>query len=76
MPNEKTDNQGFSTINQDIERDNAAKGGPMTGPGNPDNKHGISKPYEEDLQSQIAAKGDKKKREEAQEENRKDFNEG
>lgn len=76
MPNEKTDNQGFSTINQDLERDIAAKGGPMTGPGNADNKHGVSKPYEEDTQAQIAAKGDKKKREDAQEENKKDFNQG
>ena len=76
MPNDKTDKQGFSTQNQDQERDNAAKGGPMTGPGNPDSQHGISQPYSEDLQTQIAAKGGKKRKEEAQEENRKDFNQG
>jgi hypothetical protein len=76
MPNEKTDNQGFSTLNQDLERDNAAKGGPMTGPGNPDNQHAASKPYDEDQQAQIAAKSGKKRTEEAQEENKKDFNQG
>lgn len=76
MPNEKTDRQGFATENADKERDNAAKGGPMTGPGNPDNRQAASKPYSEDLQTQIAAKGGKKRTEEAQEENRKDFNNG
>ena len=76
MPNEKTDKQGFSTLNQDQERDNAAKGGPMSGPGNPDNQHSASKPYNEDLQTQIAAKGGKKRAEEEQEENRKNFNQG
>lgn len=76
MPNNKTDKQGFSTLNEDQERDNAAKGGPMTGPGNADNQHGISKPYDEDLQAQIAAKGGKKRTGEAKEEKREDFNEG
>lgn len=76
MPNQKTDKQGFSTLNQDQERDNAAKGGPMAGPGNADNQHGSHKPYDEDLQTQIAAKGGKKRTEEAKEENRKNFNEG
>ncbi len=64
MPNPKTDRGGFSTENADQQRDNAAKGGPMTGPGNADNRHAASKPYDEDLQTQIAAKGNKKKREE------------
>jgi hypothetical protein len=62
MPNEKTDRQGFSTENADQARDTAAKGGPSTGLGNPDSKHGISKPYDEDLQAQIAAKGGNKKK--------------
>lgn len=60
MPNEKTDSQGFSTSNADVERDNAAKGGPATGTGIPDSKHGIAAPYDADLQTQIAAKGKKK----------------
>jgi hypothetical protein len=62
MPNEKTDRQGASTENADQQRDNAAKGGPAVGLGNPDNKHGASKPYSEDLQTQIAAKGGNKKK--------------
>ena len=62
MPNEKTDRQGFSTENADQARDTAAKGGPSAGLGNPDSKHGITKPYDEDLQAQIAAKGGHKKK--------------
>ena len=61
MPNDKTDSQGFSTSNSDNERDIAGKGGPSIGSGRADDKHGISKPYDEDLQTQIAAKGGKKK---------------
>ncbi|HWB24752.1 MAG TPA: hypothetical protein VG738_04695 [Chitinophagaceae bacterium] len=61
MPNNKTDSKGFSTENPDIERDNGAKGGPGVGVGIPDNKHGISHPYDADLQTQIAAKSKKKK---------------
>ncbi len=61
MPNNKTDNSGFSTENSDIERDEAAKGGPGVGLGIPDSKHGISHPYNADLQTQIAAKSHKKK---------------
>jgi len=60
MPNEKTERKGFSTNEPEKERDMAAKGGPMTGPGNPDDRHGISSPYSDDLQTQIAAKGNKK----------------
>lgn len=60
MPNPKTDTSGFSTENADTKRDESAKGGPMTGVGNPDSKHAVSAPYDEDLQTQIAAKGKKK----------------
>ena len=63
MPNEKTEREGFSTNEAEKERDMAAKGGPMTGPGNPDDRHGISSPYSDDLQTQIAAKGNKKQAE-------------
>lgn len=63
MPNEKTERKGFSTNEPEKERDMAAKGGPMTGPGNPDDRHGISSPYSDDLQTQIAAKGNKKQSE-------------
>lgn len=61
MPNTKTDSKGFTTENPDIERDLASKGDPVTGLGNPSNKHGISSPYNEDLQTQIAAKASAKK---------------
>ncbi|BAV08511.1 hypothetical protein SAMN05421788_11498 [Filimonas lacunae] len=61
MPNTKTDNRGFATENADISRDEGAKGGPAVGIGNPTDKHGISAPYDADLQTQIAAKASKKK---------------
>ena len=61
MPNPKTDNAGFSTGNVDKERDMGAKGGPSTSMGVPDDKHGISRPYDADLQAQIAAKAKKEK---------------
>lgn len=60
MPDPKTDNQGFASENADQERDKAPKGGPATGLGNPDNRHAAPKPYSDDLQTQIAAKGNKK----------------
>ena len=61
MPNNKTDNRGFTTESPDVERDNAAKGGTGVGVGIADDKHGISHPYNADLQTQIAAKSKKKK---------------
>jgi len=61
MPNNKTDSRGFSTETPDVERDNGAKGGPGAGVGIADDKHGISHPYNADLQTQIAAKSHKKK---------------
>jgi hypothetical protein len=57
MPNEKTDHKGFASNEPDKERDMAAKGGPSTSLGNADDKHGISSPYDEDLQTQITVKG-------------------
>lgn len=63
MPNPNTDNQGFATENADKQRDDSAKGGPMTGPGNADSKHGIVAPYDSDTQTQIAALGKKHKKE-------------
>jgi hypothetical protein len=61
MPNETTDPVGFNTLNADEERDEAAKGGPSVGLGIADGKHRISHPYQEDIQTQIAAKSHKKK---------------
>ena len=61
MPNEKTDRKGFASNESDQERDMAAKGGPSTSLGKSDDKHRVVKPYDEDLQTQIAAKGKHKK---------------
>lgn len=61
MPNNKTDSRGFNTESPDVERDNGAKGGPGVGVGIPDSTRGVSHPYNEDLQTQIAAKSNKKK---------------
>jgi hypothetical protein len=60
MPSKKTDTKGFTTENPDVQTDIGAKGGPAIGLGNPDAKHGISHPYDSDLQTQIAAKSRKK----------------
>ncbi len=62
MPNPKTDSSGYSTSNADEERDMGAKGGPATSLGSPDNKQGVSSPYDQDMQAQMAAKGKDKKR--------------
>jgi hypothetical protein len=59
MPNEKTDRRGGVTPTPDQERDLAGKEGPMTKSGNPDNKHRVPSPYDDDLQTQIAAKSNK-----------------
>jgi hypothetical protein len=66
MPNPKTDKAGFSTSNADEERDMGAKGGPTTSLGSPDSKHGVSAPYDSDLQTQIAVKGKNKKKQNPQ----------
>lgn len=61
MPNRQTDSQGFSTQDPDVERDIASRGGPALGPGVADNHHETIRPYDADLQTQIVAKGKKKK---------------
>ena len=61
MPNRKTDKLGFATQDPDVEKDLGSRGGPALGAGIADNHHAISRPYDEDLQTQIAAKGRKKK---------------
>jgi hypothetical protein len=62
MPNPKTDKKGFSTSNPDKERDIAGKGGPSVGEGIPDDKHKAARPYDEDTQSQLAAKSAEQKK--------------
>ena len=65
MPNPKSDTNNYGQRSEDGERDLGAKGGPTSGLGSPDDKHSISQPYNEDLQTQIAAKGKNKKKEDA-----------
>ena len=62
MPNQRTDKQGYSTINPDEERDMSAKGGPTTSLGISDDAHDVPHPYDEDIQTQLAAKSTKKKK--------------
>ena len=62
MPNQRTDKQGYSTVNPDEERDMAAKGGPTTSLGIADDAHDVPYPYDDDTQTQLAAKSTKKKK--------------
>lgn len=61
MPDKRTDKQGYSTLNADEERDMSAKGGPATSLGIPDNAHDIAHPYDDDIQTQLAAKSTQNK---------------
>lgn len=67
MPNEKTDRRGGSTVAPDTERDLAGKEGPVTKSGNPNAKHAVPSPYNDDLQTQIAARGNKDRNKEKKE---------
>ena len=62
MPNPGTDNNNIGPQGNDQQRDLGAKGGPSTSLGRADGKHSISKPYNEDLQTQIVAKKNRKKK--------------
>lgn len=62
MPDKKTDKQGYSTLNADQERDMAAKGGPTTSLGIADNAHDVPHPYDDDIQTQLAAKSTENKK--------------
>jgi len=59
----KKDQQAYSTVNADEQKDLAAKGGPSVGLGIPDDKHGVSAPYDSDIQTQLAAKSTANKKE-------------
>lgn len=64
MPDKSKKDQGaYSAVNPDEERDLGAKGGPSVGLGIPDDAHGISHPYDEDIQTQLAAKSTANKKE-------------
>ncbi len=62
MERRGTDNNGIGSASNAQKGDQASKGGPGAGLGKADNDHRISKPYGSDLQTQIAAKGSKKKK--------------
>ena len=62
MATTKTDNNNLGQPGNDQQRDLGAKGGPATGLGSPDAKHHISRPYDEDIQTQLAAKNKTKKK--------------
>jgi len=61
MPNDKKDQQAYSTVNADEQRDMAAKGGPTTSLGIADDAHDVPHPYDEDIQTQLAAKSTENK---------------
>jgi hypothetical protein len=58
----KNDSNNYGANDNDENIDLGAKGGPGSGLGNPDANHRISRPYGDDLQAQIAAKGKNKKK--------------
>lgn len=56
MANDRKDSNEYSTLNDDVQNDNAAKEGPSTPLGRADDDHPITHPYDEDIQTQLAAK--------------------
>ena len=60
---DETYKQSYSTANADEERDMAAKGGPTTSLGIADDAHDVPHPYDEDIQTQLAAKSTENKKE-------------
>jgi hypothetical protein len=62
MARRVSENEGYGSVSREREGDLAAKGGPASGLGKADNDHRISKPYKEDIQTQIAAKSKKNKK--------------
>lgn len=62
MQNPGRDNNNIGPQGNDQQKDLSAKGGPASGLGTPDGKHAISKPYQEDLQTQIVARNNRKKK--------------
>jgi len=62
MERRGNDNNGIGSTSNAQKGDLASKGGPGAGLGKADNDPRISKPYSEDLQTQISVKGKKKKK--------------
>ena len=61
MADSKKDQRGYSTVNADEERDLGAKGGPTTSLGVADDAHDVPHPYDDDTQTQLAAKSTENK---------------
>lgn len=61
MEYDRKDSNEYSTLNDDIQRDLAAKEGPSEPLGSADDNHDIPHPYSEDIQTQLAAKSTNKK---------------
>jgi hypothetical protein len=68
MKDTKKDQQAYSPVNSDEQRDMGAKGGPTTSLGIPDDVHGVAHPYDADIQTQLAAKSTQKKKDNNKEE--------
>ena len=62
MARRVSENGGYGSVSREREGDQAAKGGPSAGIGRADNDHRISKPFKEDIQTQIAVKSKKSKK--------------
>ena len=62
MTSDRKNANEYSTVNPDEERDMGAKGGPTTSLGTPDDAHDVPHPYDEDIQTQIAAKSTENKK--------------
>jgi len=61
MANDRKDSNEYSTLSDDIQNDLAAKEGPSTPLGRADDNHDIPHPYNDDIQTQLAAKSTNKK---------------
>jgi hypothetical protein len=64
MADKKTGQRDYSTVNADEERDLGAKGGPTTSLGIADDAHDVPHPYDDDIQTQLAAKSTENKKQE------------
>lgn len=61
MEYDRKDSNEYSNLSADIQNDLAAKEGPSEPLGSADNDHNIPHPYNEDIQTQLAAKSTQKK---------------
>lgn len=52
---DRKDSNEYSTLSDDIQRDQSAKEGPSEPLGKPDDNHNIPHPYSSDIQTQLAA---------------------